>query len=471
MKNSTRAAIYTRISNDKEGAGLGVQRQQEDCRVLAESLGWSVVEVYEDNDISAYQRKKPRTGYNAMLKALEDGTVSAVLAWHSDRLHRRTAELETFLQVIEGTRAEVATVKSGLLDLSSPDGRMVAKFHGAIAQREVEHGRDRISRQKKQAANDGKWRGGPRPFGYEDDGVTVREREADALRQAVASLLAGQSLRSIAKEMADRGVLTASKKSPSPMDEQALRRILLRPRNAGLVEAGGEILPVKAQWAPILTEDSWRAAVSLLADPSRKTTTGNGRRWLGSGLYICGLCGSTMRTTMSGDKIRVYRCNALSHVSRGQAAVDQFVLAVLAERLRLPDAARLLTRESPETVEPLRAEAAALRRRLDQVALDYAEGSLTGRQAKLATDTIQAKLGATETALAAAGRTNGLGAVLAAPDPGQAFLDAPLGRQRAVIDALANVTVLPTRRGRTPGWKPGQPYFDPATVSIEWRTA
>jgi hypothetical protein len=368
--------------------------------------------------------------------------------------------------VIERTGAEVATVKGGVLDLSTPDGRMVAKFHGAIAQREVEHGRDRIRRQKAQAADAGKWRGGRRPFGYEPDGVTVREFEAVALRGAVASLLAGQSLRSIAKEMADRGVMTASK-SPSRIDEQALRRILLRPRNAGLVELRGEILGIKAEWAPILTEDTWRAAVSLLADPSRKTTTGNGRRWLGSGLYVCGLCGSTMRTTMSGDKVRVYRCNATAHVSRSQAAVDEYVLAVLAERLRLPDAASLLAQESPETVEPLRAEAAALRRRLDQVALDYADGSLTGRQAKLATDTIQTKLRATETALASAGRTNGLGAVLSAPDPGQAFLDAPLGRKRAVIDALATVTILPTRKGRPAGWKTGQPYFDPATVRIE----
>jgi DNA invertase Pin-like site-specific DNA recombinase len=37
------AAIYCRISRDREGAGLGVQRQEEDCRQLAASLGWTVV--------------------------------------------------------------------------------------------------------------------------------------------------------------------------------------------------------------------------------------------------------------------------------------------------------------------------------------------------------------------------------------------------------------------------------------------
>jgi len=47
----TRAAIYCRISRDKVGAGLGVERQQADCRALAERLGWSVVEAFSDDDL------------------------------------------------------------------------------------------------------------------------------------------------------------------------------------------------------------------------------------------------------------------------------------------------------------------------------------------------------------------------------------------------------------------------------------
>jgi len=48
-----RAAIYARISKDKIGAGLGADRQQADCRELAGRLGWTVAEVFTDNDISA----------------------------------------------------------------------------------------------------------------------------------------------------------------------------------------------------------------------------------------------------------------------------------------------------------------------------------------------------------------------------------------------------------------------------------
>ena len=54
------AAIYVRISQDRGGAGLGVERQEHECRALAQRLGWTVVDVYCDNDLSAFSgRRRP----------------------------------------------------------------------------------------------------------------------------------------------------------------------------------------------------------------------------------------------------------------------------------------------------------------------------------------------------------------------------------------------------------------------------
>lgn len=44
---------YLRISDDREGKELGVQRQEEDIRTLAAQLGVTLVRIYCDNDISA----------------------------------------------------------------------------------------------------------------------------------------------------------------------------------------------------------------------------------------------------------------------------------------------------------------------------------------------------------------------------------------------------------------------------------
>ncbi|MGI8680626.1 MAG: recombinase family protein [Mycobacteriales bacterium] len=51
-----RAAIYCRLSQDRTGAGVVVDRQERECRQLAESLGWTVSKVYVDNDVSAYRK-------------------------------------------------------------------------------------------------------------------------------------------------------------------------------------------------------------------------------------------------------------------------------------------------------------------------------------------------------------------------------------------------------------------------------
>ncbi|MGH3767461.1 MAG: recombinase family protein [Pseudonocardiaceae bacterium] len=53
-----KVGIYCRISRDRIGAGLGIERQQRDCRELANPLGWVMVDTYADNDLSAYSGKR-----------------------------------------------------------------------------------------------------------------------------------------------------------------------------------------------------------------------------------------------------------------------------------------------------------------------------------------------------------------------------------------------------------------------------
>src|SRR3954447_24610749 len=176
-----RAAIYVRISNDREGAGLGVARQEADCRLRAETAGWSVVDVYCDNDLSAYSGK-PRPEYRRMLRDLETGRVDVVLAWHSDRLHRSPKELEEFIDVCEGRGVAVETVKAGPVDLSTPAGRAVARTIGAWARYESEHKAERNRRKALELAQAGKLSGGgTRPYGFNDDRRTICQDEAEII--------------------------------------------------------------------------------------------------------------------------------------------------------------------------------------------------------------------------------------------------------------------------------------------------
>ena len=95
-----RAAIYSRISRDRVGAGLGVERQEADCRALAAQHGWTVATVFQDNDLSAYSGK-PRPGYRRLLDQVRAGHIDVILAWHTDRLHRSMTELEEYITACE----------------------------------------------------------------------------------------------------------------------------------------------------------------------------------------------------------------------------------------------------------------------------------------------------------------------------------------------------------------------------------
>ena len=55
-----RTCLYLRISTDKSGDGLGIERQREDCRKLAEQRGWTVVQEIVENNTSASDRAAPR---------------------------------------------------------------------------------------------------------------------------------------------------------------------------------------------------------------------------------------------------------------------------------------------------------------------------------------------------------------------------------------------------------------------------
>ncbi len=160
-----RAAIYTRISRDDQGDRLGVQRQEQDCREYVKSRGWKLAKVYEDNDLSAYNCKA-RPAYRQLIEDLKTGTINSVIAWHPDRLHRSPRELEEFIEVVERANCRVETVRAGLLDFSTPTGKLVARQLGSIASYESEHKAERIRRKHKELAEAGKDVGAGRPFGY-----------------------------------------------------------------------------------------------------------------------------------------------------------------------------------------------------------------------------------------------------------------------------------------------------------------
>src|SRR6476661_3988965 len=110
-KPNKRAVIYTRISRDKSGEGLGVDRQEQACRVLAKNRGWTVVRVFAENDTSAL-KKRPR--YLEMIEFVKNGGADIIVSWAVDRLTRTPREIEDLIELSEATGVLIVTASGDL---------------------------------------------------------------------------------------------------------------------------------------------------------------------------------------------------------------------------------------------------------------------------------------------------------------------------------------------------------------------
>ncbi|GAA2726314.1 recombinase family protein [Actinocorallia aurantiaca] len=456
--------IYVRQSLDRSGDGLAVSRQREDCEQLAAQRGWTVVKILTDNDTSASGRKA-RPGFTELLDLIEAGRAANVIAWDWSRLSRNARDTLTLIEAGQRNGVTVALVRGSDLDMSTPNGRLVAEIMASVAKHEIDQKGDRQRRAVEQAAEKGLWVSGRKPFGYEPDGMTVRPVEAAAVKAGYTALLSGVPLGQIAREWNAQGFTAQSR----PWAWDSVRRVLRNPRYAGLRALRGEVVGA-AQWPALVSEETWRAALDVLAGNAARAVPRGAKRLL-TGVGLCGVCDATVHAGGAANKAPMYRCSGKGaieggadlpgHVSRMALPVEEFVSAVVVERLSRLDAVELLADRGRPDTGTLRTDAAALRQRIENLALDYADGVLTRSQMKTANERLSGKLAEVESQLADAGRVSVLGPLIGAEDVRAVWDSLGVDRQRLVVDTLMVVRLDPPGRGtRT---------FRPETVRIEWR--
>jgi site-specific DNA recombinase len=315
--NGVRAGIYTRISRDNEGDGLGVARQQAACRKLATRLGWAVIDVYADNSKSAYDRSKVRPEYERLLADVQSGRLGGVVCYAVDRLTRHPIELERLVDVFVVHRTAVRTVLGGELDLNTEEGQLRARIMGSVARFESGRKGERLRAKAEQLVAEGKRPcGGPRPFGYVrhyDDadsprrritGETIDEREAAAIRDAARRLLAGESMRSVLAGWNAQGLMTSM---GNPWSLTSFRQMITSPRLAGMVvHREKPVEGVVAQWPAILDKETHEQLHALIAGRSTSRESNARRFWL-TGSVFCS-CGTPMNVGRAYGGKRRYTC-------------------------------------------------------------------------------------------------------------------------------------------------------------------
>lgn len=453
-----KAAIYVRQSQDKAGNAAAVERQEAACRKLAEAKGWDTPAIYRDNDKSATSGAT-RPDFVRLLDDIGAGRIDALVVWHLDRLTRSIRDLTQVIEAGKARRMNIASVHGVSLDLGDPTGVAVATILTAIAAMEVQHKGQRQKAANLQRAKAGQAHWVRRPFGYRRDGntVTAEPAEAEALRDAAARILAGETLSAVVRDWNTAGIKSTVGK---PWNVTSLRRGLLNPRNTGRRLYNGEDLGEGA-WPAIFPAETLQALEVKLTDPRRRTAPDDlNAKYLLSGIATCGKCGKKMFAApakKNGREWMMYRCFGGYCMTRRLDKVDEVVESVIAARLARPDAAGLF---APDTdTLALRGKVADLRERRDALAAMLADGLLSPAAVREQAGRLSTELADTEAKLAATDNLNPVAALVAAEDVAAAWEALSLADKRRMIRTLAQVTVLPAGKGVR---------FDPEQVRIEW---
>ncbi|WP_328412914.1 recombinase family protein [Streptomyces violaceus] len=341
---------YARISLDKDGEELGVQRQRHDYRQVAGVRpGWEVARDYIDNDVSAFKRNVVRPEFERLLVDLQSGVIDGVIAYDLDRLARQPRDLERLIDVFEERPELVFCTVTNDIDLSTSDGRTMARVMVAFANKASADTGRRIARKHRELADAGKNGGGFPPFGWKADRITLAPEQAALITKAHDDLLAGTRLSTIHREWQEKGI-QSSRNTGKPISRVALKSILTNPRLAGFRAVKGQKhigpdgKPVMGVWEPICTPEKLDAVVAVLQGIKSQFKTSNmtnNHKYLLSGILRCSECGTRMLANIrsswkegsKGSRF-FYRCPATQDggcgkVSRAGEPMDKHIINLI----------------------------------------------------------------------------------------------------------------------------------------------
>lgn len=230
-----RVAIYTRVSTREQTLGYSLQIQKGACKTFAQSRGW-LYRLYEDSGFSASDLNRP--GIHRLLGDASQGKFVVLLCHRLDRISRNIVDFAPLYQDLRELGIDVVSTTQNI-DTTSPLGRHF--LHQLILYAQLE--RDLLlerSRAGMEARwNEGKWKGGVPPYGYDYDKntgfLTVNKNEARIVNEIFDNYLKLQSIHQVAERLNDINVPT---RHGGTWRDSALGRVLKRRTYKGILVQG-----------------------------------------------------------------------------------------------------------------------------------------------------------------------------------------------------------------------------------------
>lgn len=157
-----RIAIYIRKSIAGDDRSISLEAQKEMC--MNYFKGENTFEVFQDRGISGKNTNRP--AFKKLTKMVSNKEFDIVVCYKFDRIARNTLDFLTTLELFKSYNTELISITEGY-DASTPSGKMMVTLLASLAEMERENIKARVIDSMNKLAREGRYSGGPSPFGYE----------------------------------------------------------------------------------------------------------------------------------------------------------------------------------------------------------------------------------------------------------------------------------------------------------------
>ena len=352
----TPAALYARVSSDRQDVDLSVSAQLRALKEYAKANDYSVAREYIDEAESGRVADRPQ-----FREMIEEGSkpkapFEVILVWKFSRFTRKREHAVAFKAQLRRKGIRVVSITEQAEDNAT--GRLLEGIIESVDEYYSENLAQEVVRGMREAASRGFFLGSNAPFGYRKvkvlDGAKERPTlevdpaTAPVVKEIFEKSLSGYGLKEICKTLNDRGITNRGRR----WYKGGLHYVLTNEAYTGTAVWGKTSKDGQAP-DPVIVENAWPALVSreMFEDvqqamreraPKVQRPARVGSPYLLSGLLKCGVCGRPYRAQgAKSGQFAYYICGTLFTEGAGTCSarylnapkLETFVVEKIRERI------------------------------------------------------------------------------------------------------------------------------------------
>ena len=325
------AALYARVSSDRQDVDLSVAAQLRALRDYAQRNGYLVAREYVDEAESGRIADRPQFSRMLDEASKPEAPFKEILVWKFSRFTRKREHAVAFKSMLRRRGVRVVSITEQADD--TPTGKLLEAIIESVDEFYSENLAQEVLRGMREAATRGFWMTTYAPYGYRrvyvQDGIKKRPKlelnpPADAVvRRIFDMVLQGRSILDVTKTLNAEGIPTTNGKKwlkttiHTMLDHEAYTGTLVWGAKA---KDGAPPVRVENAHPAIVSKRDFQKARKLLA--SRAPKKMNPRRasspYLLSGLVKCETCGKAMTAAEAkSGRYTYYICHSLLKRGKG----------------------------------------------------------------------------------------------------------------------------------------------------------